>query len=171
MRSRSKKAVTLIELTVAIGLMVILTVTALSAYQWHAKAWSQGYARSVIRARLLQALESAQRVLLHAQSIDAYSESSVTFTADLGEGSTGYRLYLFNENDPQPSPPYSQDSYELRLAKSDLDYGDGVVLSSDIARPVTPAFLVDDKVISVQLSAVRQDERITLNAKVRPRNM
>jgi hypothetical protein len=171
LRIHGRKAVTSIELTIAIGLMVILTITVVSVYQWHLRAWNEGYARSVIRSRLLQALESVEKPLLHAQSIDALSEGSITFTADLGDGGIAYRLYLFNENDPEPNPPYSQESYTLRLAKNDMDYGEGVLLSSDIARPAQPVFLLDDKVITIQLSALKQDERITMSTKIRPRNM
>lgn len=159
------------ELAVAIGMLGILTVAVVYVYNWSIHSWDQGYMRSKIRAGLAQAIESASQKLLQAQTIDALTESSISFTTDSGNGSNTYRLYLYHVNDAEPNPPYSQNTYEFRMAKSDVDYGEGVVLSSDIAQPLSPVFVMNDRVISIQLTALRGDQQVTMSAKIRPRNL
>ena len=149
----------------------ILTTTVIFVYNLHFKSWNEGYARSVIRDNLSQAMELAGDRLRRAQSIDALTESSITFTADLGNGSNTYRLYLYNAGDPEPNPPYTQSTYSLRLGQGAVDYGDGPVLSSDIAQPSGPAFAISDKVITLDLTALRGAEQVTMRTKIRPRNL
>jgi len=167
----NRKGITLLELIVAIGMMTILTTTVMFVYNLHFKAWNESYVRSVIRGNLSQALELASNSLRQAQSIDALTESSIIFTADLGNGSSAYRLYLYNADDPEPNGPYTQSTYSLRFAEDAVDYGDGAVLSADIAQPLSPAFAISDKVIAIHLTALRGAEEVTMRTKIRPRNL
>lgn len=169
--SNGRRGTTLIELIMAIGMMGILVTTVTFVYQVHFKSWNQGYMRSLIRSNLSQALEQAGNSLRQAQTIDSLTESSITFTADLGGGSGTYRLYLFHTDDPEPNPPYTQSTYSLRLAKDDVEYGDGAVLSSDIAQPSEPPFAINDRVIDIRLTALKGGEQVTMRTKVRSRNL
>ena len=171
MRNNNHKAITLIELIMVIGMMGILVTAVTFVYQLHFKVWNEGYTRSVIRGRLSQALEIASGRLLQAQTIDAITESSVTFTADLGSGSSTYRLYLYNADDPEPNPPYTQSTYDLRFAQDAVDYGDGAVWSSDIVQPSSPAFALDGKVLTINLTTSRGAQQVTMRTKIRPRNL
>lgn len=169
--NNDRKGITLMELVIAIGMMGILVTTVVFVYQVHFQSWNQGYMRSVIRSNLSQALELAGNNLRQAQTIESLTESSITFTADLGGGSSTYRLYLFHADDPEPNPPYTQSGYSLRLAKDAVDYGDGVVLSPDIAPPSQPPFAINDNVIDIRLSALKGGEQVTMRTKIRPRNL
>lgn len=171
MRDFRRTASTLMELTVAIGMFGILTVTVLCVYNWYIHSSHGSFTRSKIRAGLAQAMESASQKLVQAQSIDDLTESSITFTTPSGNGNSIYRLYLYHAQDDQPNPPYSQNTYEFRMAKDDVDYGDGVVLSSNIAQPLTPVFAMADRVINIQLTASQGDQHVTMSTKIRPRNL
>jgi Tfp pilus assembly protein PilE len=166
----NRKSLTLVELIMVIGMMGILTATVSFVYNLHFKSWNEVYTRSVIRGRLSQTLELMGNRLLQAQSIDAFTESSITFTADLGSGSDTYRLYLYNANDPNP-PPYTQSTYSLLSAQGAVNDGDGVVLSPDIVQPSSPPFVMNGKVITINLTARRGAEQVTMNTSVRPRNL
>jgi len=167
----NRKSMTLVELIVVIGMMTILTATIFFVYNLHFKSWNQGYTRSVIRGKLSQALELMGNRLLQAQSIDAFSESSITFTADLGNGSNKYRLYLFNADEPGAHPPYTQSTYSLLSAQGTVNDGDGVVLSADILQPSSPPFTISGKLITINLTAGKGAEQVTMNTNVRPRNL
>jgi hypothetical protein len=171
LRTRDRKGITLSELIITLALMSILTVTVIFVFNLHFKSWNESYGRSLIRGRLSQALEVISDNLRHAQSIDAISDSSLTFTADVGSGPETYRLYLYSAEDPEPNPSYTQDVYSLRLARGSINYGDGAVLSSDIAQPAGPVFTMSGPVIAIDLSAVRGDQRLSMRSKIRPRNL
>ena len=153
-----------------IAMMGILTTTVSFVYNLHFKSWNEVYARSVIRANLSQALELMADRLLEAQSIDTFKENSITFTADLGGGSNTYRLYLYNTNDPG-APPYTQSTYDLLSAQGTVSDGEGVILSRDIARPLGAPFIMNGKVITINLTAQRGAEQVTMSTSVRPRNL
>jgi type II secretory pathway pseudopilin PulG len=162
---------TLVELIVVIGMMGILTTTVMVVYNFHFKSWNESYTRSRIRGNLAQALELASNQLRQAQTIDAVTQSSITFTANSGGGTSSYRLYLYNADDSEPNPPYTQSTYSLRFAQDSVNYGDGAILSSDIAQPTSPAFSISSKVISINLTALSGEQEIAMRTKVRPRNL
>jgi hypothetical protein len=166
----NRKSLTLLELIMVIGMMGILTATVSFVYNLHFISCNEVYTRSLIRDKLSQALELMSNRLLQAQSINALTENSITFTADLGGGSEIYRLYLYNVNDPQP-PPYTQSTYSLLSAQGSVDDGQGVVLSPDIVAPTSPPFVMSGKVITINLTARRGTEHVTMTTSVRPRNL
>ena len=149
----------------------ILTVTIIFIYNVQFKSWNEGYSRSLIRGNLSQGLELAVQSLLQAQSIDAVTESSITFTADLGNGTDTHRLYLYNADDPEPNPPYNQSTYSLRFAHGLVNYGDGAVLSPDIKQPATPAFSMNNNVVVIELTVLRGSQEVSMKTSVRPRNL
>jgi type II secretory pathway pseudopilin PulG len=170
MNIRHSKAMTILELMLAAGMMGILTTAVFFVFNAQFKAWNENYARSSARGNLSQALELAVQSLRQAQSIDDLNESSVTFTADLGNGSRPYRLYLYNADDPEPNGPYTQDTYSLRFAQGPVNYGDGAALS-DIARPTGPVFSMDNHVITIDLTALGGSQEVKMRTSVRPRNL
>jgi hypothetical protein len=170
-KNKNQKGISLMELTVAISMMGLLVTTVIFVYNAQFKLWNEGYSRLVIRRDLSQALELASRVLLQAQTIDDLTESSITFTADLGGGSDMYRLYLYNIDDPEPNPPWTENKYFLRFAHGTVDYGQGVIISSDIAQPLSPTFVMNQGVLSIDLTAVNGEEQVTMRTKIRPRNL
>ena len=159
------------ELIVAMAMMGILTTTVIFVYSLQFKSWNESYSRASIRGNLSQALELATVSLLQAQSVDELTESGITFTADLGNGNNSYRFYLYNADDPEPNPPYTQSTYSLRFAQESVDYGDGAVLSPDIAQPATPVFSMDDNTVTINLRALKGSEEVTMRTNVRPRNL
>ena len=158
------------ELIMVIAMMGILTATVSFVYNLHFRSWNELYTRSVIKDKLSQALELMSDRLLQAQSIDDFTENSITFTADLGGGSNTYRLYLYNANDPEP-PPYTQSTYSLLSAQGAVSDGDGVVLSPNILQPSSPPFVMSGKVITINLTAQSGAEQVTMTTSIRPRNL
>ena len=155
-----RKGLSLIELMVTIGMMGLLMATVVMVAHVQLKAWDESYTRAVIRGNLSQAMELVSDDLRQARSIDALTDSSVTFTADLGRGMLTYRLYLYN----------ADDGYSLRLAEGIVDDGDGVVLSSGIV-PSSPVFSMNGKVVAVHLTASSGNQQITMHTNIRPRNL
>ncbi|MFH2137508.1 MAG: prepilin-type N-terminal cleavage/methylation domain-containing protein [Candidatus Omnitrophota bacterium] len=167
----NNRGLTLMELLVVIMLLAILVGTIGYVFITGLNLWSQGYARSDIRFRLSQAIELITRQLRQAVSIDSLNQSSITFTADLGAGDSSYRVYLYNSADPEPNPPYTQSTYELRWASGAGGYGTGAVIASDIIQPVSAVFSQSNNIISIDLTVSRQGETIRMRSKVRPRNL
>lgn len=167
-----KKGLTLIELFVVIVMLAILVVTVGYLFLTGLKLWDQGYARSDIRGDISQAMELISKNLRQAKSIDAFpTESTITFTADLGSGDTSYRIYLYNSSDPEPNPSYEQDTYELRWAKGTVSYGSGTILATDIAKPTNTPFSRTGNYITIDLTVTRKDETVRVRTNVRPRNL
>lgn len=162
---------TVIELLIVILAFVIIVGVVVNVYNVGLNLWSEGSGRSAIRTDLSQSLELITRNLRKATSITALTESSITFTADLGSGSDTYRIYLYNPSDPEPNPPYTQDTYDLRWVKGTVTYGLGARLATDIASPTNTPFSQSGNKITIDLTAMRGDESVRLRSIVRPRNL
>jgi len=168
------KGLTLIELLVTTTMMSVLVFTVGYTFVIGLKLWDQGYNRSDIRTDISQALELVSKNLRQAKSIDTITASSITFTADLGSGDDTYRVYLYNPSDSEPNPPYSEDYYELRWAKTTVTYGSGAVLVADVKKPHPPSakpFDQNDNVITMDFVVERGDETVSIITNVRPRNL
>lgn len=167
----ARRALTLIELTGVIALTGILAVTSATIYQAHWRSWSSLFVRSSLRSSLVRSIDVMTHHLIQAQSIDAVSESSITFTADLGNGPIVHRIYLYHPDDPEPNGLYEQDTYMLRFAQGDVSYGKGAILAFDIPRPVAAVFEQTGPVVSIRLNASKDSESVTFITSVRPRNI
>ena len=168
------KGLTLIELLITTAVLSILIFTVGYAFVIGFKLWNEGYGRSDIRTGLSQALELASKNLRQANSIDELTAGSITFSADLGGGEDTYRVYLYNASDTEPNPPYTQNTYELRWAKSTVDYGSGAVLIKDVKKPVPPSskpFSQNGNVITLDFVVERGDQTVAMRTKVRPRSL
>lgn len=168
---RKLRGFTVLELLIVILALTILVGVVGNVYTVGLDLWNDGLGRSQARTDLSQALELISRNLRKATRIDALTASSITFTANLGGGSSTYRVYLYNSADPEPNPPYSQAFYELRWAQGAVNYGSGAILSTGIVQPVAAPFIRSGNVITIDLTAVRGNETVKLKSSVRPRNL
>jgi len=169
--ARNKKGFTLIELLVTLTIMSVLVFTIGYTFVVGLKLWDEGYDRNDIQTDIAQAFELISKNLRQATSINTLTESSITFTADLGSGSTSCRIYLYNSSDSEPNPPYSESTYDLRWATGTVTYGSGAIVATDIVQPITAAFSQSGNVITVDLTITRGDETLRMRSKVRPRNL
>ena len=158
----TKNGLTLIELLVPTAILAILVFTVGYVFVVGLNLWNEGYARSDIRGDISQGMELISKNLRQAKSIDILTESSITFTADLGSGDDTYRVYLYNSADPEPNPPYTQSSYELRWAKGTVTYGSGAILARDIAPPTNTPFTQSGNYITIDLTVTRADETLRI---------
>lgn len=170
-KNKSKRAFSLIELIIVLLLLVILSGVAVNMYSTGLRVWNEGYNRADIRTQALQAFELISKNLRQASVINALTQSSITFTADLGAGSDTYRVYLYNAADPEPNPPYTQSSYELRWSRNDLSYGAGARLIQDVQQPSNIPFVQNGNLITLDLTVSRGSESVRLRSNVRPRNL
>ena len=169
-----KNGLTLIELLITTAVLSILILTVGYTFIIGLKLWNEGYNRSDIRTDLSQALELASKNLRQAKSIDALTAGSITFTADLGDGDDTYRIYLYNASDSEPNPPYTQNTYELRRAKTTVTYGSGAVLISDVKKPNPPnakPFSQSGNVITMDFVVERGGQEVAVRTNIRPRSL
>ncbi len=173
-RIKKSRGFTLIELLVVLTMLSVLVFTVGYTFVTGMRLWDHGYDRSQIRTELAQALELVSKNLRQATSIDALTAGSITFTADLGNGSTSYRVYLYNASDAEPNPPYTENTYELRWAETTVTYGSGAVLASDIAKPNPPAskpFSQSGNLITMDFTVENGDQTVNMRTNVRVRNL
>ena len=166
-----KRGLTIVELMAVFLLLSILMVSLSQLYILGLKLWEDGYERQQAGQQMSQAFERVSQYLRQARSIDDFNESSISFSADMGAGLKAYRLYLYNPLDAEPNPPFTQATYELRLADGDIDYGDGVVLSTQIERPTDPGFTRNDDFISLDLMRSYLDSSLRFRSSVQLRNL
>lgn len=167
----NRKGLTLIELLVTTAILAILVFTVGYVFVVGLNLWNEGYVRSDIRGDTSQAMGLISKNLRQAKTIDILTESSITFTADLGSGDDTYRIYLYNSADPEPNPPYTQSTYELRWAKGAVSYGSGAILATDIAQPTNAPFTRSGNYLTIDLTLIRGDETLRIRSNVRPRNL
>jgi type II secretory pathway pseudopilin PulG len=159
------------EVFISLMLFSILSSAIGFSYLIGTKAFRQGHNRASIRKDIGQAMEVAVKNLRQAKSIDSLTQSSVTFTVDLGSGDETFHIYLYNENDAEPNPPYTQSSYNLRFIRGSDTYGEGAVLAKNITTPTNIAFSQVGNLISLDWTALKNGASIRLQSSVRPRNL
>ena len=170
----NKKGLTLVELLVTTAVLSILILTVGYTFIIGLKLWNEGYDRSDIRTDLSQALELVSRNLRQAKSIDEITAGSITFTADLGDGDDTYRVYMYNASDSEPNPPFTQNTYELRWARTTVTYGSGSVLIANVQKPNpqnSKPFSQSGNVITMDFVVARGNQTATMRTNVRPRSL
>lgn len=170
----SNRGLTLIEVLVTTVMLSILVFAVGFTFVAGLRLWNNGYERNDMRTELAQAMELVSKNLRQATSIDELTAGSITFTADLGAGSTTCRVYLYNASDSEPNPPYTQESYELRWATGTVTYGSGAIIASDIDRPVPPSsrpFSQSGNLITMVFTVERGDQSVDMRTNVRVRNL
>ncbi|MDP8212751.1 MAG: type II secretion system protein [Candidatus Zapsychrus exili] len=168
---KRNNAFTMVELLVVILALSIILGVISSSYITGLRLWNSGFSRSSMRTKLAQSLELISKNLRQAKSIDALTESSITFTADLGNGDQSYRVYLYNSADAEPNPPYTQEFYFLYWVSDDITYGLGATLATNILQPTSVVFSQSNNVITIDLEAQEGDQIVGMSTKVRPRNL
>ena len=162
---------TILELLVVILALTILIGVVNNVFLVGFAVWNTGYSRSDNRTSATQALELISKNLRQATAITSLTDSSVTFTANLGGGVNTYRIYLYNAADPEPNPPYTQNTYDLRLAQGVTTYGQGIILARNIIQPINVPFAISGNNITIDLTLKTGDESIRTRTKVTPRNL
>ena len=167
----NRKGFTILEVFIATLATAILGVTLGNVFIVGFRAWDGEYNRASLKRELSQSLELIAKSLRQAKNIDSLSESSITFTADLGAGDQSCRVYLYNSSDAEPNPPYTQSTYSLRWAEGTVTYGSGANLSMNISQPTTAPFSQSGNVITIDLTAVKDNQTLRMRTKIRPRNL
>jgi hypothetical protein len=162
---------TVLELLLVMILTGILVIGIGQVYVTGLGIWQNGYERSVARDQTAQALERMSQALRQAKNIDAFSESSIIFTADLGAGDDTYRFYLYHPAQTDAGPPYTQSVYQLRGAQGDVSYGEGAVLAQNIRQPATAPFSLSSGLLTVDLTRNFLDSSMRFRSNVRLRNL
>lgn len=171
MKLSTEKGFTIIELVMSVLVIGILIFSIGLIYTAGINIFENGYSRIASRTDAAQAVDLVRRYLVQAKSIDDISESGLTFTSDMGEGDESYRVYLYNENDPEPNPPYTQSVYQIRFAAGDTSYGAGKVLVRDLLPPDNVPFERNSNLITLDWTFNREDSPIRMRTSVRPRNL
>ncbi len=174
-KSTDKSGFTLIEVLVTTVMLAILVFTVGYTFVIGLKLWNEGYTRTNMRAKMTQALELVTKNLRQASSIDEIIAGSITFTADLGSGSTSYRVYMYHEDDPAAETPYTESGgYQLRWAVGITTYGSGAIIATNIDKPNPPAsnpFSQSGNVITMNFTVEDGDHTIDIRTNVRVRNL
>jgi prepilin-type N-terminal cleavage/methylation domain-containing protein len=171
---KDRNGFTLIEVLVTTVILAVLVFTVGYTFVIGLKIWDEGYTRANMRAKMTQALELVTKNLRQAESIDELTAGSITFTADLGGGSASYRVYMYNASDPEPNPPYTQGTYDLRWAQTTTTYGSGAVIATDIKRPNPPSsnpFSQNGNVITLNFTVEDGGQTVDVRTNVRVRNL
>lgn len=168
---RIQKGLTLIELLISLIVLSILGALVASTYLFGARTIQSYQTHGGLRASLGQAMQKAVNMIRQAKSIDSLTESRVVFTADLGEGDRMYRLYLYHPDDAEPNPPYTQETYQIRLAIDDGDYGAGSVLVSEVQPSAEPPFAMAGSLMTLDWTVLTAQASLRLRTKVSPRNL
>lgn len=171
----NKNGLTLIEVLITTGILSILIFTVGYTFIIGLKLWNEGYTRANMRAKMTQALELVTKNLRQAESIDALTAGSITFTADLGNGSTSYRVYMYHADDAEPNPAYTEKGdYQLRWAVGTTTYGSGAIIATNIKKPVPPSsnpFSQNGNVITMNFTVEDGDQTFDIRTNVRVRNL
>jgi len=174
-RINDENGFTLIEVLVTTVILSILVFTVGYTFVIGLKLWDEGYTRANMRSKMTQALELVTKNLRQAASIDALTAGSITFTADLGSGSTSYRVYMYHEDDAEPNPAYAENGgYQLRWAAGTTTYGSGAVIATDIKKPNPPTsnpFSQSGNVITMNFTVENGDQTFDIRTNVRVRNL
>lgn len=176
-RINNKNGLTLIEVLITTVILSIVVFTVGYTFIVGLRLWDLGYTRANMRGKMTQAIELVSKNLRQASSIDEIIPGSITFTADLGSGSTSYRVYLYHEDDPAAETPYTESGgYQLRWAAGTTTYGSGAIIATDIKRPNPPSSNpfsddADGNLITMNFTVEKGGQTFDLITKVRVRNL
>ena len=159
----NKRGFTILELMIGMIFFAILTSAIGLSYMIGTKLFSQGSTRAYLLADTTGAMNLLVRTVRQAQTIDDVGSDSMTFTADLGDGTKIFQMYLTAEDGIAPP-----DNYELCWKE---DSGPVQILIRDIRNPDTALFSRDGNVLTFDWDMEREDMTIRLRSKVRPRDI
>lgn len=177
-KASKKEGLTLIELIITTSMMSVLVFTVGYTFIIGMKLSNDGYNSAVSNTKIAQALELVSNGLRRAQSIDAITAGSITFTADLDgdvdDDPISHRVYLYNSSDSEPNPPYNQDTYELRWAQGTVTYGSGGIITSNVDKPNPPSskpFDQNGNLITMDFTVTSGSDTVNMRTNVRVRDL
>ena len=167
----NRQGFSLLELIITSSMIAIIVVSAGHLLLVTYRVLNQEYTRLSIRQGAAGAFDLISTHFRHIYSIDNISDSSLEYTmTDSVGGNKSYRLYLHNENDLDPNPPYSETSYDLRLTDT-LEYGDGQILIRNIAQPSSSVFNQSGGMIAIDLTVALSGQSMRFRTNVSARNL
>lgn len=167
-----RKAFTLIELLITIGLVVALAAVALYVFRVFLLTWSSQSTREEAGIQAGSAVEQMARDLRKANAIQS-SGDEIRFT----QGTDSYIYYLYNSADVSYPPQFNQSSYQLIKSPltGDIDgtfsYGTGAIKMTDVLPPPASDLSLSGNVVTIDLTSSRSGESIRSRTEIRPRNL
>ncbi len=165
------KGLSVLEVMLSLSIFSILSLGIFFSYHGSLKSFHAQLNRTAIRTGSSQAMEIVIKNLRNSKSIDALNASGVTFTADLGGGDETFRIYLYNEDDPEPNPPFTEQKYDLKFIRGSDVYGQGAILAKNIKVPTGSVFSQAGNLITLDWTTLNNGAQIRLRSSVRPRNL
>lgn len=168
-----KRGFTLIELCITVGMVVVMV--GVTAYFSRAilLSWSSQETRSGIDISLDRGIEEIARDLREARVAQSVNNDEVRFTQDQSD----YYIYYFYNTDDAYPPVFNQVSYDLKKALltggigGTFTYGSGTIIISDILPPPVSDLSIAGNLVTIDLSAKRNDEVIRSRTEIKPRNL
>lgn len=175
----AKKGLTLVELIVVIMLFVLLAAVTVYVFRAIALSWSAQEERAGVDIMIDKSVEGIVRELREATEVrlgpgpaDDYDE--IRFK----RGGMDYIFYLYNADSSYGFPQaFDEDSYEMRKTTlsegigGTFTYGDGRIIITDLLPPPSSDFAFDGSIVTIDLTAERNDETVRARTEVRPRNL
>jgi prepilin-type N-terminal cleavage/methylation domain-containing protein len=173
-----KRGFTLLELTLTIAMLVILTAVTFYAFRAVLLTWAGEETRAGAKTDLYRGTEAMSRQLVQAKGVDFLNNDEIRFT---GPDDNHYIYYLYNRDDAYP-PSFNRDRYELMeaalsgvsgndLKTGTFSYGAGTVVITGVSAPGTSDLSVAGNIITIDLTATQGSETVRLRTQVRPRNI
>lgn len=173
-----KKGLTLIEMMITVGMIVILAGAAGYVFCAVLVSWSSQETRAGIDINLDRGIENVVRDLRESRVASAINNDEIRFSHDQV---AYYIYYLYNAGDSYP-PAFGQSSYQLRKAaltgglNGTFTYGSGELIISDIKprtafTPARPVISFTGNMATIDISIKRGDETVRSRTAVMPRNL
>lgn len=158
------------------ALLLALGTAAVLIFNTVLLGWSAHIQRSGTDIQLGRAVEEMVRDLREAtQTQSTAGRDEIRYTQD---GAAFYIFYLYHAGDAYiPPPAFNQSAYQLRkaLLSGGIDgtftYGEGALLLTDILPPPATDLSASGNLLTLDISAKRDDETLRVRTQVRPRNL
>lgn len=166
---------TLIEMLIVVSMIVVIIGVTTYIYITVLRTSQFMQTRYDLEFEIINAMSKIQKDLIQAAVIDSAGSGSMQFQVDLDTTTVPLevcRYYLYNAS--ETPPPYNQSSYMLyrgTATAGNVPYGWGVPLVRDLLPPTTSQFTQTGNMITIKLSAKRNDEAINMRTDIRPRNL
>jgi len=168
-----RRAFTLIELLITIGMFVVITAVALYIFKVVLLTWSSQENREGGNVLISRGVESMARTLRSASAIPSLYSNEIRFTVEENGADVNYIYYLYNLSDTYvPPPAFNQSSYQLRKAAlTGFTYGSGDIVLIDVLPPPASELSVSGNMATVDLSVRSGVETVRSRMRIRPRNL
>ncbi len=168
-------AFTLIEILIVTAMIAVIIGVSSYVYITVLRTSQFMQTRYDLEFEIINAMSKIQKDLTQAAVIDSAGAGSIQFQVDIDTTTVPLevcRYYLYSAS--EIPPPYNQSSYMLykgTATAGNVAYGTGVPLVRDLLPPPTSQFTQTGNMITIELSAKRNDEAIYMRTDIRPRNL